>query len=144
MSTAVPLLGGFVGSRRRRWSTVVAAAAPALFAAVQIALELHELAALRALYAAHGLPPPDQGLYELSTSVGYSIVLYLALAFGGIVLARRGYRFAWVAPAAIFILGSAIGVPHFPQPIGVGWTSGQAYGGVAAPHWYARLWGGSL
>jgi len=66
-----------------------------------------------------------------------------SVALAGVVLAIRGYRFAWAAPAAIFVLGNAIGAGHYPQTIGVAWMGPQAIDGHSIAHWYAQLWGGA-
>ncbi len=135
MATAVSIEAVAGRQRSRRWATLLAAAAPVLFVGTQIALELEHQRLERAAVATRGLPELGHPLYDLSTGVGYSLIVYLAIAFGGIVLAKRGYRVAWAAPAAIFVLGAPIGAPHFPQPLGVGWNFPNRIGGIPVAHW---------
>jgi hypothetical protein len=144
MASAVSI-GAGVGRKtpRRPW-VVLAVCAPVLFAAGQAALEWRHERLLREFITSRGLAPVPFTAGDAARNVGWSLVLFLACALAGIVLATRGYRFAWAAPAAIFIFGTAIGAGHFPETIGAAWMGPQAIAGHSIAHWYLQLWCGAV
>jgi hypothetical protein len=71
---------------------------------------------------------------------------YLGIAIAGVAIARQGHRRLFLVPAAIFVLGAAVGDGHAPQAIGLEWILRAACltGDPCAGSWLAHPWTGPL
>jgi hypothetical protein len=73
-------------------------------------------------------------------------IVFVTLAVGGLVIARRGPRLLFAVPAIAYIFASVVTSPHVPQPIGFQWGLecfdwDVTYTSCAMP-WFEHPWFG--
>jgi hypothetical protein len=108
----------------RRSFVVASAIAGGTFVLIQTALAIYNEDRLTQA-AAHGELVPftlkPEVVRVLSSSI-VAVATYTGAALAGLVIARRGHRILFAAPAAVLAFLPLIGAPHLPRPIGAEWT----------------------
>ena len=116
-----------------------------LIVLIQELLALYNWTQLRRADAAGLLDPPFlRPLWaHLLGALGLAVPVYAGVILAGVVIASRGHRRLFAAPAGIVALLSVVGAPHLPRPIGYEWNV-VCMTPTCPGIWVANLWVGGL